>query len=117
MPRHAERDSVVNRRGDQMNCHEGEDQCRRCGKWFDRGVLTIDGYCSAECEAGPRKAGRGLRTQSVARELAAEFARIGDIARLAEKVSYWGWHFGKCRRYNRLLFEQFLVEELGEVSR
>ena len=33
-----------------MNCHEGEAQCRWCEKWFDREALTINGFCSAECE-------------------------------------------------------------------
>ena len=38
-----------------MNCHEGEAQCMQCGEWFDRTTLTMDGFCSAECEMAAEK--------------------------------------------------------------
>jgi hypothetical protein len=57
-----------------------------------------------------------LKTQQVARELAAEFVESGSIGWLVERVSFWSWHFGKYCGYNRKLFLEYLVQELNEVK-
>lgn len=58
---------------------------------------------------------RQLRTLSVARELVSEFRKTGDLARLVQEVSNFSWHFGRYCGYNRKLFIDFLVKEIGEV--
>ena len=56
-----------------------------------------------------------MKTFEVARKLVSEFRKTGNLVELVEEACAWGWWFGRYGRYNRLLFQQFMVDELKGV--
>jgi hypothetical protein len=57
-----------------------------------------------------------LRSQEVAEQLISKFRETGDIKRLLSEVSGFGQWFGRYNKYNRQLFENFLVKALHKGS-
>jgi hypothetical protein len=55
---------------------------------------------------------RKLKTLEVVRDLAAEYRKTGDLARLLAEVSSWSWWLGRYREYNHKLFLRLLLREL-----